>query len=170
MKTHDEVKARLDKVLNRLCRKHVFNHTKRSPHNCVYNVRHVYTPRPSETDVKIAPRKQVTMMVIGDGSPVVSRLCLYKSDGKTCDLIVCDDDLTSGACRHFKPVLSTDECVELFIHNMKDDNYVMQNHKDVAALQWVLDIRGVKLSYYTIFYVYIVSVYCAVVQYFKRKR
>jgi hypothetical protein len=92
------------------------------------------------TEVELSPRITTTLVVIQPDSPI--RLCMYGSEKP--DLWngdVCDDDATAHACPYFSPKISEDRSVEKFNELMSDDAFVLENYKDIASLQWVLNDR-----------------------------
>jgi hypothetical protein len=58
---------------------------------------------------------------------------------------VCDDDVAKR-CKWFKPKKSAKEAHDEFMELLVDDEWVYENHRDVAALQWVLDNKGHRVS------------------------
>jgi hypothetical protein len=113
--------------------------------NCVYNEIHStnrldYTPQ-IETEFETAPRNQRTLMIFGEDKPV--HLCMYGAnnpatwEGNTCD--VYDDK--SKHCPMFQPRVNIEQARNEFIGKLSDDEYVFNNFRDVATLQWVLGER-----------------------------
>lgn len=142
MKTADEVRKRLEKLRTRCLRQHCATASAKKPSNCIHNIEHI--PRPQKarmpTEVEKAPRVITTLVVIQPESPV--RLCMYGSENPaTWNGDICDDDATAASCQHFEPRVTEDQAVREFDDLMADDEYVVKNHADIAALQWVLGER-----------------------------
>jgi hypothetical protein len=142
MKTADEVRGRLEKLRIRYLRQYCAAVRARLPHNCVHNCVHMPTLQKTSlpTEVELAPRIVSTLVVMEPQIPV--RLCLYGSDKPDMwNGDVCDADETARECPHFEARVTEEQAVAEFEGLMADDSYVLDNHKDVAALQWVLGER-----------------------------
>lgn len=115
----------------------------RRPDNCSYNYKHTPTPRPASRQAiepEIQPRRSTTLVVIQPEVPV--RICMYGSE----DIVnwpgdVCDKDETAQSCPKFKPIVSSEEVRQKAHALLADDEWVFENMKDVAALQWVVNDR-----------------------------
>ncbi len=96
-------------------------------------------------DVPISPRKQTTLLVIQDDSPI--HLCMYGSDDMTTwSGDICNDDSVARSCKYFKPLVSPDQARSDFLETLSDDKYTHDNYRDIATLQWVLNDRVYKMS------------------------
>jgi len=142
VKTKDEIERRLTKLRTRYAHKHVDLSQQRKHLNCVYNHAHKPNGNPKnlDTELEIAPRKQVTLLVIQDEQPI--HLCMYGSDDPASwPGNICDDDAISRSCKMFQPKVSLDQARQEFIDKLSDDEYVFNNYRDMATLQWVLGKR-----------------------------
>lgn len=93
-----------------------------------------------DTQFEIAPRKQVTLILLKDESSV--HLCMYGAENPsswTGD--VCESDQVARACAMFKPRVGLDEARASFLESLVDDEFTFNNYRDVATLQWVLGER-----------------------------
>jgi hypothetical protein len=145
VKSRDQVESRLRKLRTRYAHKHVEASQKRCYSNCVHN--QVHTPKKLdyghslETEFERAPRLQHTLLVLQDDQSV--HICMYGAEtpktwpGDTCDAM--DDKAKS--CPMFKPRVSLDQARKEFEDKLADDEYVFNNFRDVATLQWVLGQR-----------------------------
>lgn len=143
MKTQFEIEKRLQKLRRRYRQKYVQERTGRHHENCVHN--YVHAPRGQfkysrSADVDMAPRKQTTLLVIQPEQSI--RICTYGSTGKDWNGDVCDSDEKSSGCPWFKPARSEDEVGEEFDAVLSDVEFVFENYRDMATLQWVLDVRS----------------------------
>lgn len=146
MKTKEEIKKRLRKLRERYARKYIESSQQRIHINCVHNHEHLPSPIPttpvvrSQQDRKMAPSHSVSLVVIQEERPIF--LCMYGSDdpskwGGT----ICDNNDISRSCKTFKPILNLEQAKQEFLESMVDDEYVFNNYRDVATLQWVLGER-----------------------------
>lgn len=143
MKTRDEVERRLRKLRVRYATKHVQRSQERKHTNCVFNKEHL--PRPLgppkvAVEHEVAPRTQVTLVVLNDDRPV--RICMYgveKLGGWPGDF--CDDDDTASRCPYFRPSRTIEQAKTEFLSSLEDDEHVFDNYRDVATLQWVIGER-----------------------------
>lgn len=145
MKTRQEVQRRLRKLQVRYARKYVARSQERSPCNCVYNEEvlpgRLDSRPPVPVEEEMAPRAQVTLMVVSDPKPV--RLCMYGADkagGWGGD--VCDDDDTARRCPYFRPSRDVAAARSEFMESLADDEHVFNHYRDMATLQWVLGERA----------------------------
>lgn len=143
MKTQSEIEKRLQKLRKRYRQKYVQERIGRHHANCVYNYEH--SPRGQfkysrSVDVDLAPRKQTTLMVIQPEQSV--RICTYGSTSKDWNGDLCDTDEKAAGCPWFKARCSEDEVGAEFDQLMSDVEFVFENYRDMATLQWVLDIRS----------------------------
>jgi hypothetical protein len=142
MKTEADVQKRLLKLRKRYRQQYVQERVGRHHQNCVHNYEHKPTGKfkySRSHDVAMSPRKQTTLLVIQEERPV--RICMYGSNGKDWNGDVCDRDEQASDCPWFKPARTEDEVGAEFDDAMSDVEFVFDNYRDVAALQWVLDIR-----------------------------
>lgn len=143
MKTQSEIEKRLQKLRSRYRRKYVQDRTGRRHQNCVHNYEHKPAGKfkySKSHDVDLAPRKQTTLLVIQEDQPV--RICMYGSHGKDWNGDICDADEKAAGCPWFKAKLSEDEVGAEFDELTSDVEWVFDNYRDMATLQWVLDVRS----------------------------
>ncbi len=146
MKTESIVRRRLERLRSRYLRKHVLASRERRHLNCIHNVEHRPIGRltvsdPVPTEYERAPRRQHTLIVIREDQPV--RLCMYGSESPAdWPGDVCDSDSISSRCPMFRPLRTEEEASSDFKELLLDDKFVQSNYRDLAALQWVLDVRG----------------------------
>jgi len=153
VKTQEEIEKRLRKLRERYARKYVDASQQRAHANCVFNHRHDPPPSstaaaPRDEDLPMVPRRHVTLVVLRDDSAV--HLCMYGAeDPARWAGDVCDDDATARSCKLFKPSVDMDQAKSEFLDLMADDEYVFDNYRDVATLQWVLGerVHGMPLSW-----------------------
>lgn len=143
MKTQSEIEKRLQKLRKRYRLKYVQERTGRHHENCVHN--YVHAPRGQfkysrSTDAELAPRKQTTLLVIQPDQSI--RICTYGSTGKDWNGDVCDSDDKSSDCPWFKAARSEEEVGAEFDAMLSDVEFVFENFRDMATLQWVLDVRS----------------------------
>lgn len=144
MKTRDEILSRLRKLRTRYATRYMENSRDRLPCNCRYNMVHQSTnysrglTESKPTD--IAPRTQVTLMVLQEDKPI--GLCMYGSeDSSKWPGNICDDKETAASCPLFAPKMTVLASQEEFLGKLADDTFVFDNYRDIAALQWVLGER-----------------------------
>jgi hypothetical protein len=144
VKSQDEIEKRLRKLRLRYAHKYMQQSQERRHCNCKYNEAHYprklpYT-RTQATELPLAPRDQVTLVVLQEEKPV--RLCMFNADDSSkWQGNVCDSDDVSKSCPMFKPRVSPDAAKEEFLELVGNDEYVFDNYRDVATLQWVLGER-----------------------------
>lgn len=89
----------------------------------------------------LVPHHQVTLVVLKDEDNGPAPLCMYGSeDPTTWSGDFCLEDKPKS-CSVFKPRVSLEEAREEFSNLLADDEYVYNNMKDIAALQWVINKR-----------------------------
>ncbi len=142
MKSSNQISRRIQKLRFSYMKKYVKEGLHKHPHNCQYN--HVLRSdsrslKSRFSNSNIAPRKQVTLLVLKEENSV--RVCTYGLDSKEWNGTICDSDSQSQGCPYFKPVRSESDLESDFYEKSKDDSYVKENYPDVAALQWVLERR-----------------------------
>ena len=144
MKTKTQIESRLQKLRIRYAHKHIEATQSRCFKNCKYNIEH--TPkklnyRRIETEMELAPRIQRTYLVIEDNNPTV-HLCMYGAENAAKWLgETCDEDEKAKKCLMFKPIVSIEQAKSEFLEKLADDEYVFDNYRDIATLQWVLGKR-----------------------------
>jgi hypothetical protein len=144
VKTRSEVESRLKKLRSRYAHKHVESTQQRCFKNCEFNQVHApaqleYAPR-LETEMELAPRLQKTLLVVGQDQIV--HLCMYGADTPaTWPGDTCDTDDKAKRCPMFKPRVSLEQAKNEFLENLSDDEFVFDNYRDVATLQWILGER-----------------------------
>lgn len=109
----------------------------------MHNILHEPNGQSAETvstAVELSPRQNRTLVVIQEDRPI--RLCMYGADDASrWPGNVCDSDDVARSCPMFKARLSVGEAKDEFAHLIEDDEYVFNNYRDVATLQWVLGER-----------------------------
>lgn len=154
MKSEDKILDRLKKLRIKYARKYVSETQDRSHQNCLHNCingpmtftksdykEFVKTPVDSH-DLSRSPTKMETLVVIQPQAPV--RLCMLGPDGSSTNTwsgVICDSDEVSRSCPMFTPGTSPEQAREDFLNLLENDEYVFDNYKDLAALQWVIDDR-----------------------------
>ncbi len=155
VKTRSEIIRRLRTLSYRYVKRSVATSQERRHLNCVYNqsfhrLNRDEPARSMDPDPsKMAPTHSVTLVVIQPEAP--TRLCAYgidKPESWAGD--ICDRDDTARACPKFKPLKDGAEAKAEAEAKLADDNWVLANMKDIAALQWVLGdrVHKVGLSWY----------------------
>ena len=115
---------------------------KKTPENCSYNLLHEpkvleYKPGIEES---LAPRTAVSLVVIQEDKPI--RICTYGSDDpKNWNGDVCDHESTAASCPYFSSIHNENDKNKEFDLILNDDKQTLDLYPDVAALQWVLDVR-----------------------------
>lgn len=146
MKTKADIEKRLRKLRERYARKYIEASQQRRYENCAYNHKHVPSPIPSSPAraaplvYHMAPSRQVTLVVLREDKPI--HLCMYGSDDPSkWRGDICDSDDVAQSCKLFRPLVSVDQAKQEFLNLMADDEYVFNNYRDIATLQWVLGER-----------------------------
>lgn len=150
MKTRDDIEKRLRKLRLRYAHKYVLKSQERRHRNCAFNEIHPVGEAPytvtQSRELERAPRRQVTLVVLNDELDGVG-LCMHNaSDSSKWEGNTCDSDDVSRSCPLFKPRASAEEAKNGFLELVADDEYVFENYRDVATLQWVLGERVHELS------------------------
>jgi len=151
VKTEQEVLGRLKKLRIRYTKKYVDSTQKRCFLNCRFNHEQVMPLVKNDTvEYEITPRCVSTVVII-DSNNSKACYCTYgvqkdehgavvidfdKWNGK-----ICDRDEIAEQCEWFVPVMTNDVAEAEFNVLLEDDKWVYENHKDIAALQWVLGDR-----------------------------
>jgi len=148
VKSKAEIEKRLRNLRTKYAKKHIGESQSRCFKNCVYNRVHTNTATyavSKNVDVPITPRKQTTLLVIQEDSPI--HLCMYGSEDLTVwSGDVCNDDSIARSCKYFKPFVSPVQARDDFLESLSDDRYVYDNYRDIATLQWVLHDRLYKMG------------------------
>jgi len=150
VKNQDDIQRRLQKLRRRYAQKYINSSQDRKPCNCEHN--YVDSGERSsramklslgpkvETEEEWSPRVQRTLMVIQDPKPI--RLCTYGSDNpEKWNGIICDTDDVARACPYFNPSVDRKAAQDEFMDKLADDEFVFDNYRDMATLQWVLGER-----------------------------
>ena len=144
MKNHSEVESRLKKLRTRYAHKHVENTQKRCFKNCTFNAVHKTEKLDYgqvETELELSPRIQKTSVFINDENKAI-HLCMYGAkDPSTWSGDICDNDEKARHCPMFKPTVTVEQAKLEFLERLSDDEFVFDNYRDVATLQWVLNQR-----------------------------
>lgn len=145
MKSQSDVQKRLKKLKIRylknylkISQDHIFS-------NCVYGNLHQPSSIPQKPKNFISntlvPSHQVTLVILDNQKEGPVPLCMYGSEdpsswsGEAC----LGDKATT--CPLFKPRFALEDAKNEFINLLEDDEYVYNNMKDVATLQWVINER-----------------------------
>ena len=162
MRSREEVLKRLKKLRGRYARQFLKVSQDRLHRNCKHNCEHLpqgQVPAAADQDGGpirmvagedveglIAPDRlvrfgrSVSLVVLHDPAPV--RLCMYGSDNPASWAgELCDRDEKAASCPWFSPAVSLQSATAVFDGLMADDEYVYENYKDIAAIQWVLEDR-----------------------------
>ncbi len=151
MRSQSDIDRRLRSLRVKYAKRYIARSQARVHTNCVFNAEH--TPRnfiksdksDKSEELKLVPRRQVTLVVLRPELPI--RLCMYGSqDMENWPGIVCDSDDVAKSCPMFKSKQSLDDSRAEFMEKLSDDEWVFDNHKDMAALQWVLNDRLHKMD------------------------
>jgi len=144
VKSYRVVLKRARKLRLRYAKKHVMASQERRHRNCRYNFEHApigLGRNPDVVELSVAPREVTTLLVLREDVKV--HLCMYGSDDpENWPGDLCDRDDMADRCKWFEPLKSAKEAREEFDGFLKDDEWVYNNHRDLAVLQWVLDDRG----------------------------
>jgi len=162
VKSEEEVLRRLRKLRGRYARQYLRRSQDRLHRNCVHNREHVGTRTVSDgpedgvpmrirggEDVEglVAPDRRVRFgravsLVVLREEPSSVRLCMYGAEDPALWAgEVCDSDEKAASCPMFSPSVRKEDAMAAFKELMRDDAYVYENYRDVAALQWVLEDR-----------------------------
>lgn len=143
MKSQEAIRHRLEKLRTRYLRSHCALVRDKKPQNCVYNYEHKpfgVREKGVPIEYELAPRVSISLVVIQPDRPV--RLCTYGSEKPdTWNGDLCDQDDIARKCKKFKHRVSEEGAIQSFNDLMLDDPYVLENYRDIAALQWVLGER-----------------------------
>ena len=145
MKSKEVIEKRLKKLGTRYLHKYIQNSQERKHLNCTFNESHrtygMSYKQDQFTDVSMSPRRQETLIIISD-KPNTTRLCMYESnDPKKWVGMTCDSDDIAKSCKMFKPKVDPETARDDFFKLVSNDEYVFNNQRDIATLQWVLGLR-----------------------------
>lgn len=146
MKTKEDIEKRLKKLRLRYAHKYIQNSQERKHLNCVFNEVHQTSAlsyaRTQAIEMPVAPKEQATIVVFQNKNDGLTHLCMYESnDAKNWQGLTCDSDEVSSSCSMFKPRTNVQDAKQEFLNLLVDDEYVFDNYRDVATLQWVLGER-----------------------------
>ena len=142
MKSHNQILKRLKKLRLVYAKQYIEESQKRIHHNCEHNCEQepLNVGSSDIVEFEITPRQVTSLVIIQDPAPI--RICMYGSeDIETWPGSICDNDDISSNCKWFKPRISASEAKEEFLLLLGDDEYVLNNYKDFAALQWAINDR-----------------------------
>ncbi len=143
MKSQEAIFRRVRKLRLRYAKKHVKVSQARCHGNCRYNFEHAPSMEGRDSDVvelALAPREVTTTLVLRDDQVV--HLCMYGAEDAASWLgDMCDSDDVAERCKWFDPRKSAEEARGEFMKLLADEEWVYENHRDLAALQWALDGR-----------------------------
>ncbi len=138
MKSEADVQRFLRKLRQRYQARYVRALTSRAHQNCVYNKPVVPLSR--------LRYSRADNLIDDHSRPDTVRVCTHGSDLKGWNGdVVCDTDDVSMSCPLFSLAVSVDDANKRFESLLKDDKYVFDNYRDMATLQWVLDVRVVAM-------------------------
>jgi len=149
VKSKSAILKRLKKLRVRYARSYIKDSQRRAHRNCIYN--HEQEPLRSldpwileghaKAEVELAPcRTEIIIASSPDRSTAF--YCSYGSDdSENWSGIICDKDEIAKECKWFIPEVSPKEARDKFLRLMADDEYIYNNYRDIAVLQWVLDDR-----------------------------
>ncbi len=152
MKSESVVRKRAERLRDRYLRRYVALSQERRHENCVHNREYLprklpYSQSDLSTELDLAPRKVMTLLVIQEERPV--RVCMYGAERPAeWSGDICDDDSISPTCKFFVPLKTVSEATDEFMSLLADDKYVYDSFRDLAALQWVLGDRRPRLPWY----------------------
>ena len=151
MKSRSDIEKRLRSLRVKYAKRYVSASQERTHRNCVHNVEHAprdmhEDSKPSRSPLRRGPQgrdaapPRRTLTVVRSEAPV--RLCMYGcKDPASWAGDVCDSDDISRSCPKFEPLRSMEAARAEFLEKLADDEWVFDNHKDMAALQWALSDR-----------------------------
>lgn len=146
VKSEDDIARRLQNLVTRHQRLYIQERQDKLPHNCLHNYLHTPTTQlkaSKSTNTPLAPRKQVTLIVIQPEMPI--RLCTYGSnDPSTWNGDICDSEAQSRPCPYFTAKVSEANAAQEFREILEDDSETHTKYLDVATLQWALNTRAHK--------------------------
>lgn len=181
MKSETNIVRRLNKLHRRYLGQYIKKSQCRTHTNCKYNRVHT-TPtnissKPTDemrrrlpvvgrdSNMFISPDRAMTIfsnnLVIIDEKNDSIRVCAYNIDNHvTWNGDICDSDRVAESCRLFEPLKTVKEANDSFNYLITDDDYVYENYRDIATLQWVLEDRIQNWNnIFTIIYVWFLSLF-----------
>lgn len=141
MKTKNDILKRLKKLRTRYAYKYIKNTQARRYTNCIYNKEQVPLNHEDTTvEFEMMPCRVSSLVVIQDEE--TAHYCTYGSeDPEHWNGIICDKDEIAKHCKWFTPKVSVKKARTTFLDLLRDDKYVYDNYRDLAALQWTLGDR-----------------------------
>lgn len=142
MKSKSDVLKRLKKLRVRYAKSYIKCSRKREHRNCVYNLKQEPLQYDaSQVELDLAPC--YTEIIIASGPEDISTYyCAYGiNDPENWSGMICDKDEIAESCKWFAPKATARQAREEFLQLMEDDEYVYENYRDVAILQWILEDR-----------------------------
>ncbi len=144
MKSKGSILKRLVKVKNIYLNQYIEERISRKFDNCDHSYWHTPSPIPQKPSHKnkeeMYPSHTVTLLVIPDKQDPIP-LCMYNSENPNKwkgDLCLGD---TPKSCPYFKNKHDINTVKNDFEELLKDDLFVAKHMKEIAILQWVLDVR-----------------------------
>lgn len=147
MKSHAEISNRLNKLLYRYLANYIKQTQARIHSNCVFNLEHkpkkLTISHQDNVEFSFSPRKTNSLIVIQSNTPPNSvYICTYGMPNSGWNGDICDStNNVASHCKWFQSKVSKLELESEFNELLKDDDYVLKNYPDIAALQWVLNER-----------------------------
>ena len=143
MKTQEDIQKRLEKLYSRYLQRYIITSQARKQCNCKWRTESESLNKNSDElpmEQWIAPCKSSTIILAHNDSPV--GVCTFGSDiPSEWNGDICDNEFMVKSCKNFTAKVSADEATEEFNDLMQNDEYVIENYKDIAALQWALCSR-----------------------------
>ena len=141
MKSQGAISKRTRKLRLRYAKKHIRASQARCYGNCRHNLEHAPSAEgrnPDVVELALAPREVTTTLILRDDRVV--HICMYGAEDPANWLgDVCDSDDVADRCKWFVPRKSAKDAHEEFMELLADEEWVYENHRDLAALQWALD-------------------------------
>jgi hypothetical protein len=157
MQTEAQIRRKLQRVKYYYLKKRYERDMSRRPWNCRFNYVHrVKNNRLAEEicdpyrhapypESPLADTKQLPALVAENCGEV--RLCGYGSeDAENWEGILCEDANTAKKCPMFELKRSKEQIEEAFEEALADAEVCARDYKDIAALQWVLDAKGLPIQ------------------------
>lgn len=153
MKTQDEILKRLRKLRVRYLRLYAKESQSRCPSNCKWN--HTVSVPVAKSSISgstsvvsgpgferpVASSHSTSIVVLSESDPFV-HVCIYGSENPSLwNGELCYTTEKASSCSWFKPVIQLADIENEFCSLLSDDNYVVNNYPDIAALQWVISDR-----------------------------
>lgn len=126
-----KIRKKIRQITYRILQKELERGLKVAPYNCAHNIRQPTDPQSSETVGVCGRVVSSKMKVMRKDRTFVEQEEDYP-DLRFCDKI---EDI----CPHYKPAYTKAAIKAQVEERLSDLEYVAQNHRDIAALRWVLD-------------------------------